>query len=78
MWDYTGRRDSARFSSDKLKEAEIDEGVRAVTSLTKKMTVPKNFGMEAFSKSHPRTEVRAFAYLIEFLKSPVESFNWGL
>jgi hypothetical protein len=61
-----------------LKEAEIDEGVRAVTSLTKKMTVPKNFETEAFSKSHPRTEVRASANLIEFLKSPVESFNWGL
>jgi hypothetical protein len=36
MWDYTGRRDLTRFSSDELKEAEIDDGVRAVTSLKKK------------------------------------------
>jgi hypothetical protein len=78
MWDYTRRRDSTRFTSDELKEAEIDEGVHVVTSLTKKMIVPKNFGMEAFSKSHPHTEVRASAYLIEFLKLPIESFNWGL
>jgi hypothetical protein len=68
MWDYTDRRDSTRFSSDKLKEAEIDDGVHAVTSLTKKMTVPKNFGTESFSKSHPRTEVCVFCSLIEFLR----------
>jgi hypothetical protein len=60
MWDYTERRDSTRFSSNKLREAEIDDGVRVVTSLMKKMTVPKNFGTEAFSKSHPRTEVCVF------------------
>jgi hypothetical protein len=67
MWDYTDRRDSTRFSSDELKEAEIDNGVHAVTSLTKKTTVPKNFGTEAFSKSHPCTEVCVFYSLIEFL-----------
>jgi hypothetical protein len=39
-----------RISSDKLKEAEIDDGVRAVTSLKKKSIVPKVFGTEAFSK----------------------------
>jgi hypothetical protein len=26
MWDYTGRWDSTRFTSDKLKEAKIDDG----------------------------------------------------
>jgi hypothetical protein len=78
MWDYSRRRDSTRFSSDELKEAEIDKGVRVITSLTKKMIVPKNFGTEAFSKSHPRTKVRASTYLIEFLKSLVESFHCGL
>jgi hypothetical protein len=67
MWDYTGRRDSTRFTYDELKEAEIDDGVCAVTSLTKKIKVPKNFGTEAFSKSHPRTEVCVSFYLIEFL-----------
>jgi hypothetical protein len=66
MWDYTDRRDSTRFSTDKLREAEIDDGVRAVTSLTKKTTVPKNFGTEAFSKSHPRTEVCVFYSLTGF------------
>jgi hypothetical protein len=30
MWDYTGRRDPTRFSFDELREAEIDDGVRAV------------------------------------------------
>jgi hypothetical protein len=65
MWDYTDRRDSTRFSFDELKEAEIDDGLHAITSL---MTVmPKNFGTEAFSKSHPCTEVCAFCSLIEFL-----------
>jgi hypothetical protein len=57
MWDYTDRRDSTRISSDELKEAEIDDGVRAVTNLKKKSIVPKVFGTEAFSKSNPRTEV---------------------
>jgi hypothetical protein len=66
MWNYTGRRDSTQFTSDELNEAEIDDGVRAVTSLTKKIIVPKNFGTEAFSKSHPHTEVHVSFYLIEF------------
>jgi hypothetical protein len=57
MWDYTGRRDPTQFSSDELREAEIDDRVRAVTSLKKKSTVPKIFGTEVFSKSHPRTEL---------------------
>jgi hypothetical protein len=51
MWDYTGRRDSTRFTFNELREADIDEGVLAVTLLTEKIDVPKNFGMEAFSKS---------------------------
>jgi hypothetical protein len=62
MWDYTDRRDSTRFSSNELREAEINDGVHAITSLKKKSTVPKNFGMEAFSKSHPRTEVCVFCF----------------
>jgi hypothetical protein len=40
MWVYTDRRDSTRISSDKLKEAEIDDGVRAITNLKKKSIVP--------------------------------------
>jgi hypothetical protein len=66
MWDYTDRRDSTRFSPDLRKEAEIDDGVRVVTSLTKKTIVPKNFGTEAFNKSHPHTEVYVFYFLIGF------------
>jgi hypothetical protein len=31
MWDYTDRRDLTQFSSDELREAEINDGVRAVT-----------------------------------------------
>jgi hypothetical protein len=58
MWDYTDRRDPTRVSSDELKEADIDDGVRAVTNLKKKLTVPKIFGTVASSKSHPQTEVR--------------------
>jgi hypothetical protein len=65
MWDYTDRRDPTRFSSDELKEAEINDGVRAVTSLKKKSIVPKIFGTEAFSKSHPRTEVCLLCPLTE-------------
>jgi hypothetical protein len=57
MWDYTDHRDSMQISSDELKEAEIDDGVHAVTSLKKKSIVPKVFGAVAFSKSHPYTEV---------------------
>jgi hypothetical protein len=44
MWDYTGCRDPTQYSSDELKEAKINDGVRAVTSLTKKSPVPKIFG----------------------------------
>jgi hypothetical protein len=57
MWDYTDCRDPTRISFDELKEAEINDGVHAITSL-KKSIVPKIFGTVAFSKSHPRTEVR--------------------
>jgi hypothetical protein len=58
MWDYTDRRDPTRVSSDELKEVEIDDSFRAVTNLKKKLTVLKIFDAVAFSKSHPRTEVR--------------------
>jgi hypothetical protein len=74
MWDYTDRRDSTRFSSDELREAEIDDGVHAVTSLMKRTTVPKNFGTEAFSKSHPRTKVCVCCSLIEFFSTFDKSF----
>jgi hypothetical protein len=57
MWDYTDRQDSTRISPDELKEAEIDDSVRAVTKLKKKSFVPKVFGTTAFSKLNPRTEV---------------------
>jgi hypothetical protein len=56
MWDYSDRRDSTRISQDELHEAEIDECVRAVTNI-KKAAVPKAFGVVAFSKAFPRTEV---------------------
>jgi hypothetical protein len=57
MWDYSDRRDSARISSDELREAEIDECVRAITNIKKKSPMPKIFGAVAFSKAFPRTEV---------------------
>jgi hypothetical protein len=57
MWDYTDRQDSTRISPDELKESKIDDGVRAVTKLKKKSIMPKVFGIAAFSKLNPRTEV---------------------
>jgi hypothetical protein len=57
MWDYSDRRDSTRISSDELREAEIDECVRAVTNIKKNLPMPKVFGAVAFSKAFPRTEV---------------------
>jgi hypothetical protein len=57
MWDYSDRRDSTRISSDELREAKIDECVRAVTNIKKKSPVPKVFGAVAFSKAFSRTEV---------------------
>jgi hypothetical protein len=58
MWDYSDRRDSTRISQDELHEAEINECVRTVTNIKKKSPVPKVFGVVAFSKAFPRTEVR--------------------
>jgi hypothetical protein len=40
-----------------MHEAESDECVRAVTNIKKKSLVPKVFGLVAFSKAFPRTEV---------------------
>jgi hypothetical protein len=54
MWDYTDRRDPTRFSSDKLKEAKIDDSVCAVTNIKKKAIVPKTFDAMAFSKTLTR------------------------
>jgi hypothetical protein len=59
MWDYSDRRDSTRISQDELREAEIDECVRAVTNIKKKSPVPKIFGAVAFSKAFPRTKVQS-------------------
>jgi hypothetical protein len=67
---YSGRRDSTRFSSDELKESEINDVVRAISALMKKTDIPKEFGTERFSKAHPRTEVHVFlehAYLLELV-----------
>jgi hypothetical protein len=60
MWDYSGRKDPTRLSSDKLKDVEIDDTVRDVIMLTKKSIVPKEFGIEPFNKTCPRAEVNAF------------------
>jgi hypothetical protein len=68
MWDYTDRRDPTRISFDELKEVEIDDSVHAVTSLKKKLIVPKIFSAVAFSKSHPRTEVRLLCLLTGCLR----------
>jgi hypothetical protein len=62
MWDYSGRKDPTRLSSDELKDMEINDAVQAVTALTKKSIVPKEFETEPFSKTCPRDEVNAFLY----------------
>jgi hypothetical protein len=67
MRDYTDRRDPTRVSSNELKEAEINDGVRAITNLKKKSIVPNIFYTVAFSKSHPRTEVRLLCLSTECL-----------
>jgi hypothetical protein len=72
MWDYTGHRDPTRFSSNELREAEIDDRVRVVTSLKKKSTMPKIFGTEAFSKSHPCTEVCIMCLLTVFFRPLID------
>jgi hypothetical protein len=61
MWDYTDRRDSTRISPDEFREAEIDDSLRAITNIKKKVFVPKIFGAVAFSKAFPRTEVRSLS-----------------
>jgi hypothetical protein len=58
MWDYSNRWDSTQISPDELHESEIDDCVRVVTNIKKKSTMPKTFGVVAFSKAFPRTEVR--------------------
>jgi hypothetical protein len=59
MWDYTYHRDPTQISSNELREAEIDDGVRPVTKIKKKTVVPKIFSAVAFSKTFPRTEVHS-------------------
>jgi hypothetical protein len=51
MWEYSGCKDSTQLSVDELKEAEVDEKVRTLTSLLKKHDVPKVFRTEHFSKA---------------------------
>jgi hypothetical protein len=70
MWDYNDRRDSTRITPDELHEAEIDNCVRAITNIKKKSPVPKAFGVVAFSKAFPRTEV-PFLSLTECFFRPV-------
>jgi hypothetical protein len=72
MWEYLCQRDSTRLSIDELKEAEVNEKVRALTFLLKKSDVPKVFGTEPFRKARPRAEVRSFIriFLIYFLLTP--------
>jgi hypothetical protein len=53
MWDYSDRRDSTHISSDELREAEIDECVRAVTNIKKKSPVPKVFGAWPLARPFP-------------------------
>jgi hypothetical protein len=60
MWDYLGRKDPTHLSSDKMKDIDMDDGVRTISMLMKKTDVPKEFGTEPFSKAHPRTEVYVF------------------
>jgi hypothetical protein len=60
MWEYSRCRDSARLSVDELKETNIDDKVRALTSLLKKDDVPKSIGTEPFSKAHTHAEVLLF------------------
>jgi hypothetical protein len=62
MWDYTDHRDPTRISSDELKEAKIDDGVCAITSLKKKSFVPKVFDAVAFSKLHPTPRYSSYAF----------------
>jgi hypothetical protein len=57
MWNYSDHRDLTQISSDELREAEIDECVRAVTNIKKKSPMPKVFGAVAFSKAFSHTEV---------------------
>jgi hypothetical protein len=66
MWDYTDRPDLIRISPNELKEAKIDDSVRAITKLKKKSFVPKVFGTAMFSKLNPRTEVCQLLCLFEF------------
>jgi hypothetical protein len=58
MWDYSDRRDSTRITPDELHEAEIDDYVRFVTNIKNKSAVLKTFGVVAFNKAFPCTEVR--------------------
>jgi hypothetical protein len=60
IWDYSGRKDPTRLSSDELKDVEIDDVVCVVTTLTKKSTIPKEFRTEPFNKACPRAKVNAF------------------
>ena len=57
MWEYSGRRDSTRISSDELKDEEVDNRVRQFTNLHRKDAVPKDFPKSPFDRDTARTEV---------------------
>ena len=57
MWEYSGRRDSTRISSDELKDEEVDNRVRQFTNLHKKDAVPKDFLRSPLDRDTARTEV---------------------
>jgi hypothetical protein len=52
MWDYSDRQDSTRISSDELREAEIDECVRACRHEHKEeVTCAENLWRDGFQQS---------------------------
>jgi hypothetical protein len=65
MWEYTGKGDSMRLSSEDLKKAEVDAKLKSVTALVKGQEVPKRFEKAPFSAELARTEVCLFIVLAD-------------
>jgi hypothetical protein len=59
---------------DELKETNIDDKVRTLTSLLKKDDVPKSIGTEPFSKAHTHAEVLLFLTFFDLLEFNLEFF----
>jgi hypothetical protein len=57
MWEYSGRKDSTRFTEDELKIDELDTKVRQFTKLHKKDELPRDFPTEPLEKNSKRTKV---------------------